>query len=1772
MIGKKIMSYTLTSKHKRAANELVAEKEFWLRQLSGEIESSKFPSDKKSPGEAHFASYNFNVTVNESALYEVTKGIESRLFIVLSSVLMLLLQKCTGSKDIIIGTPIHKQESYNDLLNTIIPIRCKIDSKITFRKLLTYVKETFIESEKNSAFPLTTLFERLEFNDDGLFPLFDVGILFEDLHEKSYISQAHSSVLFNFSKNEGGLSCAIEYNNNLYTENTIISISNYFNELLKNVISNIDMVIGEIEYLPKVERDYLYKTLNSYHLEYPKDTTIHEHIESQAEKTPTQIAIQCDDDKINYKELNKKANQLSRLLLSRGISNGDVVGILMERSIEAVVAMLAVLKSGASYLPIDIDLPPERIRHMLEDSGSKLILTNKKGIESFNYTFLMGFEETEGIEIIKNPIRSHIKEFNKLPIPDRSLLNLSDYCGKIGMASVTNCISLQTTRGCPYKCLYCHKIWSKSHVHRSGENIFEEINYYYKGGVKNFAVIDDCFNLNIKESTALLRKIVDNKLDIQLFFPNGLRGDIMTPDYIDLMREAGTRGINLSLETASPRLQKLLQKNLNLDMFKNVVGYIASKHPDIILEMATMHGFPTETEEEAMMTLDFIKDIKWLHFPYIHILKIFPNTEMEDFALANGIRKEDILVSKDRAFHELPETLPFSKSFTRKYQSKFLNDYFLNHERLLKVLPYEIDILNETALIQKYNAYLPVEIKTIKDIFDFAGIDNEESQSIVQSIKDVKEVESPIVFNKTFNSKGITSTSMKKILFIDLSQHFSSHSMLYKVVEQPLGLLYLSTYIKEQFEDRIDGKVIKSGVDFDNFEQLHDLIQEYQPDLIGIRTLTFYKEFFHETVSTIRNWGVVVPVFAGGPYVSSDYDTILKDKNVDIAFIGEGEYTLEEFLNAMFANDFKIPGEDVLQGIAGIAYVKSRKQASHSREVVILDHVKTQLTQKDNTNVGIDISADDLAYVLYTSGSTGLPKGVMVEHRNVNNCIFWMDKEFGMKENEVMAQRTNLTFDPSVFEIYWPLYKGAQIRIIGNQNSKDVNFLIKLLSSNSELTKMYCTSSMLTAMTHVLDQSEQELKLNLPQLFIGAEPISKEVICNFYQYLQGKIINTYGPTEGTINNTFCWLNQEDLNEIVPIGKSIANNQVYILSDDLQHRPTGFYGEICIAGDSITRGYINNESETRRVFIDNPFGEGKLYKTGDIGRRLRNGDIQINGRKDEQVKIRGYRIELGEVKNALIQHENINDCIVISRAVKEDKKKVEYCKKCGISTHYPDIILDESSICNLCISFNYYEQTLRSYFKTIDDLVQLVKEQNEGYDNKYDCILLYNGGRGSGYALYQLVNRGIKVLTITYNNGYFSKADIKNIKYVTSSLGVNNVVLTHDKSDSILKESLKSFSTVCRGCFHVSSSLAGEYAYKENIKVVIGATLSRGQIIENKLNMFLKEEENDISKIESQILSMQKSTPGIDKSIFDIIDIEEINSGRVHDKVKFMDFYRFCEITNEDMISFLNNTDDYWKKKKEYAIYSTNCAIKGIGDYGFMKDQGIHYYGAATSWEKRIGHMNLKNVEEDLNCKVSEQAYKNFLKRLGLSQKVKIEESENYLCTYYVANNPKEGNELSSNLFREYLLKSIPEYMVPSYFVELSELPLTLSGKIDIKKLPSPQNERVSISAKYVAPGSKMEQEVEKIWKEVLKLEKIGVNDNFFDLGGNSLKLVLVNSKLNEFLKEEIPVVNLFTYTTIKDLANYLDNNKKGKQMDSKTEKNMEAINDGKALLRTLSHK
>ena len=536
--------------------------------------------------------------------------------------------------------------------------------------------------------------------------------------------------------------------------------------------------------------------------------------------------------------------------------------------------------------------------------------------------------------IYKTEPRPQTKELDIFPYTDRTLIDYDKYHQYIGHAGVKYSMAIQATRGCPYKCFYC-EIYktSENHNRRSTKHFFNEVRRLADIGVTRFEFIDDIFNVNRKSCKEFFELVIKHNLDVQFFFPTGLKGDLLDEELIDLMVQGGSIGLNLSLEHAAPRMQKIMRKGLNVQKFHDVLTYITNKYPQVNLTLNAMHGFPTETEEEAMMTLNFIKSIKWIDFPYLHNVRIFPGTELEHFALEAGIPKEMIKESQDMSYHELSPTLPFSTKFTMAVRTSFVQEYVFNKERLMNRLPYQMMHFTEDELNQKYNSYFPTpKIKSFNDFLDYAKIDR--SQLGVEECLDEKNVRIPNLkskLKKIFPKKILKKPKNRfKLFLIDLSTYFSSDSdnRQYNVLEPPLGLMALETFLDQKLENKIEINITKSFIDFDSFKELLELIVRFKPDLIGIRAMTFYSGFFHEGVAYLRNNGIKIPIIAGGPYPTASYHDILKDKNIDVCAIAEGELTLLEFINAMIANKKQLPNFETLKKIKGIAF--SHKQNNNN--------------------------------------------------------------------------------------------------------------------------------------------------------------------------------------------------------------------------------------------------------------------------------------------------------------------------------------------------------------------------------------------------------------------------------------------------------------------------------------------------------------------------------------------------------------------------------------------------------------------------------------------------------------------------------------------------------------------------------------------------------------------------------------------------------------------------------------------------------------------------
>ncbi|MEH1906179.1 MAG: amino acid adenylation domain-containing protein [Nostoc sp.] len=317
----------------------------------------------------------------------------------------------------------------------------------------------------------------------------------------------------------------------------------------------------------------------------------------------------------------------------------------------------------------------------------------------------------------------------------------------------------------------------------------------------------------------------------------------------------------------------------------------------------------------------------------------------------------------------------------------------------------------------------------------------------------------------------------------------------------------------------------------------------------------------------------------------------------------------------------------------------------HKASVVYLDR---EISRESEENLLSGVKPENLAYVIYTSGSTGKPKGVLIAHQGLCNLAQAQIDSFDVQPNSRILQFASFSFDAAVWEIFMALGSGARIVLGTPEELLPGSALLKLLDEQA-ITHVTLPPSALAVLPN------KELPA-LQIIIVAGEACGSDLVV---QWSNGRrFFNAYGPTESTVCATIAE-STPDISQL-PIGRPIANTQVYILDEYLQRVPVGVAGELHIGGVGIARGYLNRPELTADKFIRNPFSDklgDRLYKTGDRARYLPDGNIEFLGRIDHQIKIRGYRIELGEIEAVLVTHPKIKETLVLAREDKLGEKRL-----------------------------------------------------------------------------------------------------------------------------------------------------------------------------------------------------------------------------------------------------------------------------------------------------------------------------------------------------------------------------------------------------------------------------------------------------------------------------------------------------------------------------------
>ncbi|WP_414541455.1 amino acid adenylation domain-containing protein [Nostoc sp. CCY0012] len=688
-----------------------------------------------------------------------------------------------------------------------------------------------------------------------------------------------------------------------------------------------------------------------------------------------------------------------------------------------------------------------------------------------------------------------------------------------------------------------------------------------------------------------------------------------------------------------------------------------------------------------------------------------------------------------------------------------------------------------------------------------------------------------------------------------------------------------------------------------------------------------------------------------------------------------------------------------------------------------------------------------LAYIIYTSGSTGLPKGVMIDHRGAVNTILDINRRFGIKSGDRILALSALNFDLSVYDIFGMLTAGGTIVIPSADKTKDPAHWLELIVSQQITLWNSVPALMQMLVEYLTNQPQQPSSLRLALLSGDWLPLN---LPNQIQKLWSNIqvVSLGGATEASIWSIYYPITQVDPNwKSIPYGKPLDNQQVYVFNHNLQQTPVWVTGQLYIGGIGLAKGYWKDAEKTNASFITHPVTKEKLYKTGDLGRYLPDGNIEFLGREDFQVKINGYRIELGEIEAILKQHPTVKQAVVTT--IEQTQQLVAY-------------LVSDTPTPNLGEAYQATQQP-----GVLSDVGERIK--------------------------FKLQQPGIRKSESSPITIHLPKSELEPTAY-----------LQRQSYRQFLPQqiSLEQFSKFlnCLQQKQFGDYPLPKYRYP-----------SAGSLYPVQTYLFIKP--NFIETLLGGIYYYHPSN---------------------HNLI-------LLHSTNEiDSSGYLENQPLF--QQSAFAIYLIGKLSAIAPMYGELaRDFCLLEAG-------HIGQllMNSAPTQEIGLCPLG------YLEFSPIQNLFQLEANQILLYSFVggkidptdfqqwsILKNPQTAKSNSSQ-FREYLQQKLPQYMIPAEYIFIDTLPLTPNGKIDRKALPTP-NLATAKSAILVLPQTETEKIIAEFIQQLLQIEAVGIQNNFFELGIDSLKLVQLKNHLQTQLQVNISMRQLLIETTnIQQLALAID--------------------------------
>ena len=1165
-----------------AANQQVKEKNYWLEQLSGEPSLEGFPAQRggsvsrnQMNAALHFPSVSLQIEGHTAdRLITLANRSDARLHVILLTSLYVLLFKYTGNEDIVLGSPIYRQEGVEgDFINTMLPLRTQVSSEMSFKELLLQVRQTAADAVEHQNFPIDLLFDQLrEEGKTADVSLYSTVVMLDNIHDMRYLDEVPYKMLFHFIREDTTIRGTVYFDPDSYTESAVTRITHHFTHLLGQALVQVGATIRELDMLPEHERTQILLEFNGKQGDFPTDATVSQLIEEQVLKTPDAVAVQCGEHRMTYRELNEQANRLAWLLKEKGMGPDQLAAVLCERSIQMLVGILGVFKAGGAYVPIDAAYPMERIRTMLADSKASVVLTNSD-------VWTSSQEKYRGL--VAGTSVEHIVYLDRLEDPEAEQDQFRTERAVSLLEQGESLVPGPEMKLCSGGSMLTHEAY--------------------------------------QERTGQLAGFLKERLDTQ-----SDRVGVLLDDTLDKLVACS------SLQRLGLDWTVLEAKHLGEQLQESSITFLltTSRYVDevdrLVWESECLHGYVLLDEYDA------VKSEKQLQMSNIW---------------------EAVAEETSEALNDYG----WSSSFGGKaFSLEEMQEYIDNFQTKLK--PY---LTKESKVLEVGCGHGLLLFHLAPEVGEYVATDL--SGTIIERNRERARREglSHVTLKQAAASEigGIGESDFDVIVMSSVVHYFPNTLYLEEVIRSAIGLLkeegilYLDDLLDHRkkrelvestaaYKQANPGVPVKTSWDEDLFvaESFFEDLQQKYPEICGWESSR--KLGVIENELTRFRYDVMLKVNKKQAYTKHEEKQEARDSSLNSfpASLQKGRYTWEHVQGTVY-KDLDLPLES--QGMEKLGTVTDQ----------------SAIACKPADNPPCVNQAGDLCYVIYTSGSTGRPKGAMVEHRGMLNHLYAKIHDFQITKESVVAQNSSHCFDISVWQFFASLVTGGQVVIYPNELTLDAESFITHIQQDG-VTILEVVPSYLSVLLEQLEPEQMHLE-KMKLMVVTGEALKPNLVSSWFGKYPGiRMANAYGPTEASDDITHYLMDQDPGRVLLPVGSPVQNMNIYIVDETGELCPIGVKGEIWVAGVGVGRGYLNQEEKTKEAFTEDPFAKEsgvRLYKTGDIGRWLEDGNIEFLGRKDDQVKIRGYRIEIGEVESRLSKVEGIKEAVVTVRGEEESGK-------------------------------------------------------------------------------------------------------------------------------------------------------------------------------------------------------------------------------------------------------------------------------------------------------------------------------------------------------------------------------------------------------------------------------------------------------------------------------------------------------------------------------------